>query len=267
MFKNIILFSHKEGQKKLGVDLTPNILKKYIKYSNLYNVNTTNNLNKNLENLYKVNCIIKEPRLNIGGDHSMSISTVADSLNKYNNIKLIWIDAHCDINTYKSSRTKNVHGMPLSILTGLDNRTRNLFSFLKDIPLLDFKNILYLGIRDIDPYEKDILEKYNIKYIDVNEINNFPYNVLNKMEEFIENNPVHLSFDVDSIDPYFIPSTGTSVKNGICLDTANFLFNEMKNYNIISMDFTELNLNIGNEKDKKKSLCNSVKLLNNFIYK
>ena len=41
----------------------------------------------------------------------------------------------------------------------------------------------------------------------------------------------------------------------------------MKNYNIISMDFTELNLNIGNEKDRKKSLCNSVKLLNNFIYR
>ena len=50
----------------------------------------------------------------------MSIATVADSIRRYPNLKLIWMDAHADINTYNESITKNYHGMPLSILTGIE---------------------------------------------------------------------------------------------------------------------------------------------------
>ena len=109
MFKNVVLFLHKEGQKKIGVDKAPLLIKKNINSKNLYKIRSMNNIYKNLENLYDNNKSINEPILNIGGDHSMAISTVADSLNKHKNLKLIWIDAHCDINTYQSSITKNFH--------------------------------------------------------------------------------------------------------------------------------------------------------------
>ena len=59
----------------------------------------------------------------------MSIATVASSLNKYDNLKVIWFDAHADLNTYSSSQSKSYHGMPLSFLTGLDNDHR--FNFIK----------------------------------------------------------------------------------------------------------------------------------------
>tara|TARA_Y100000389_G_C17439176_1_gene507517 strand:+ start:590 stop:1390 length:801 start_codon:yes stop_codon:yes gene_type:complete len=264
MFKNIVLFLHKEGQKKIGVDKAPLLIKKNINSKNLYKIRSMNNIYKNLENLYDNNKSINEPILNIGGDHSMAISTVADSLNKHKNLKLIWIDAHCDINTYQSSITKNFHGMPLSILTGLDIQTRHSFDFLNKTRLLDFKDILYIGIRDIDPYEIHILDKYNIKSISSHEVNNKPYNVLKTINNFVKNNPVHISFDVDSIDPTYIPSTGTSVKGGINIDSMNTIFKNINKKNIVSMDFTELNLTIGNDKEKDISLQNSLKLLNNF---
>ena len=76
----------------------------------------------------------------------MAISTVDSSLNKYKDLKVIWIDAHPDINSFKSSKTKNFHGMPLSFLTGMDYNPK--FNFIKNI--LPIKNILYIGIRKIN---------------------------------------------------------------------------------------------------------------------
>ena len=119
MFKNIVLFSHKNGQMKSGVEKTPFILRTYIRNnSKVLTTKIEDNLYNNLNNLYYDNSKLKQPILTIGGDHSMSIATVADSLQKYNqDLKVIWVDAHCDLNTYDSSPSKNYHGMPLSILS------------------------------------------------------------------------------------------------------------------------------------------------------
>ena len=70
----------------------------------------------------------------IGGDHSMSIASVAYTLNRDPNAKVLWIDAHADINTYNSSTTKNLHGMPLSFITGLDY-IGQLDNYKKNLPL------------------------------------------------------------------------------------------------------------------------------------
>ena len=268
MFKNIIKFSHHLGQTKRGVDRTPYIFcNKNNPYLNQIECPITDSLHKNIENLYLENKKIESKRINIGGDHSMSIATVTDSLEKYNdNLKLIWMDAHSDINTYKSSSTKNYHGMPLSILTGLDMVTRSSFKFLKNKPFLKFENILYLGIREMDSFEEEVLDKYKIKYINVNEINNFAYNTLNQIEDFVEDNPIHLSFDVDVVDPFYIPSTGTPVGEGLNLESTGILLNNIMKYNLVSMDLTELNLAIGNKEDKLKSLNNVRHLMKGIVY-
>ena len=267
MFKNIVLFAHKEGQKKIGVEKTPAIFKSFItKNDSIKSTMNYQNLYKNINNLYNINSKLENPILNVGGDHSLSIASVADSLKKYNNLKVIWMDAHCDINTYESSLSKNFHGIPLSVLTGLDIETRKSFSYFKNVPTLDFKNILYLGVRDIDPYEKEILHKYNIEYINVNEINNFPYNVLNKIEEFVKNDPIHFSFDVDALDPKYIPCTGTPSSDGICLESCGILLQNIIKYNLVSMDVVELNLEIGNNDDKIKSLNNIKHLMKGIVY-
>ena len=162
MFKNIIFFAGGKGQLKKGLEYTPDILKLLIpKNKEIHNSIITTNIYEDLSNLYDLNNKINDKKINIGGDHSMSISTVQDSLFRNPNVKLIWIDAHPDINTRISSTTKNYHGMPLSILTGIDRYSPLVFQ--KNI--LPFNNLLYIGIRDIEPFEKHIIDKYTIQNI------------------------------------------------------------------------------------------------------
>jgi len=256
-FRNIILFRHFLGQEKKGVAKTPSIF--YNKMKNNNNFSFCNvasgdyNPYSNLKSLYLVNEFITGKRINIGGDHSMSISTVAHSLNRYPDLKVIWFDAHADINTRDKSISKNLHGMPLSFLSGLDNSNELEFIHNK----LNLKNLIYVGIRDIDNYEKEILEKNEIKVISVNEFNN---NILKSeriLKKFVKNSPFHLSFDVDSIDPAYIPCTGTPVNNGLIPKQVKPILNNLlRMQNCYNVDITELNVSEDTftDNDIKKSL-------------
>lgn len=262
---NIIYFPHKLGQLKNGLQNSTKILNSVInKPINVVPCNNSrnnkNNIYKNLNNLYKINKVY-DKKINIGGDHSMAIGSIAESLNKYPNLKVLWFDAHPDINTYKESKSKNVHGMPLAYLTGLD--VDKNFKFLKN--KLNFDNLLYVGIRDIDNFEASIIRKYNIKYITTEELNKNLELTLKKIQKFINNDPIHISFDVDCMDPNLIPCTGTSVKNGLqLLETAHILNNIYFN-NIVNIDIAELNFEIGTQKDQNKSINNFLYLFNNYF--
>ena len=257
---NYILYPSSLGQLKNGVKKTPKIIKDYIRSRKIYNTRCSNNIYKNLKNLYKVNKCVKGKRLNIGGDHSMSIATVAYSLNNVYNLKVLWFDAHADINTTYSSYTNNYHGMPLGFLTGLDNDKR--FSFIKN--RLKFENILYIGLRDVDDFEADIIDNCNIKYITCNEVNKNPQLALSKIQNFIKDDTFHLSFDVDCMDPSIIPSTGTPVEDGLKLNQTQYLLNNLLNKkSLLNTDLTELNLDLNKNSD---SLKNTLKLISPFCY-
>ena len=287
--KNFILFGSKLGQLKNGVDNTPHYLKNFLNnQSRNTTINTVpvfpNDLFKNLNSLYEINArqtnnthkfcgFDNSLNINIGGDHSMAIATVADSLNKvqfFDELKVIWFDAHPDINTFESSLTKNYHGMPLSFLTGLDKSSKIDFIDNK----LKFQNLLYIGIRDIDKYEEQILADYNISYILPKHFNtNYQY-VIDTIDKFVGNNksksksPVHISFDVDSIDPKYIPCTGTAVPGGLEMfqskKVLDYLF---KNHKIIGLDIVELNLELCKNSDKFKSLYNTINLFRGTVFK
>ena len=250
-------------KKKPGVANTPHIIKNILHPSRniFFNIPCKKNLYSNLDHLYKINNSIPTPKINIGGDHSMALGTVVSSLCRYPNMKLIWIDAHPDINTYEKSASGNFHGMPLSFLTNLENQKK--FPFIQNY--LPFKNILYIGIRDIDPFEKEIIEKYNINLLTVSEIQNSLSSSLKKITSFIDNSPIHISLDVDGLDPSIIPCTGTPVKGGFNLSEILDIISILKRENIINMDFAELNLELGNQSEKIKSLDNSLTILNEFV--
>lgn len=270
----IILFPHKLGQLKNGIQNTPLYFKKiFYDKSHLVKCNNkhTNysikyfNIVRNLRKLYHSNILFDKNKINIGGDHSMSIATVADSLNrtKEGELKVLWFDAHADINTIRSSRTKNFHGMPLSYLTGITyNRD---FSFI--INNLHFDNLMYIGIRKLDRFEKKIIKKYNIKYISCDEINNHTDKSIEKILNFIDENPVHISFDVDCLDPKIMPCTGTTVSNGLKLESTKKILDSIENTNIINMDITELNLELGSNHDREISIKNLFYLFNKYFSK
>ena len=263
IFKSIILFPHYLGQTKKGVEKAPKYLRKFINKKHLiYEVKNTGNLFKNLKGLYKMNKSISGPKINIGGDHSMSIATIADTLNRHHNAKVIYFDAHADINTFNSSNSKHYHGMPLSFITGIDKNEH--FDFIKH--KLKFNDLLYIGGRCWDIFERDLIYKENIKHIDPKELNNDFENAINKILEFAGNSPIHLSFDVDCIDKKYIPSTGTAVTGGIEMNIGEKVLRLLKDKtNIVNIDITELNLNLGTENEIDKSAKNTIELFRPFL--
>ena len=107
-----------------------------------------------------------ETPFTIGGDHSIAIGSVAGSLDFYKkDVSVIWVDAHADINTYEASETKNLHGMPLSFLTGLDTSFINMNG---NELLLD--RLLYYGLRDVDKFEQELLDSRKYTIYDSNRI-------------------------------------------------------------------------------------------------
>lgn len=263
-FKNIILFPHDLGQTKHGVEKAPKLLKKYInkKHHKIYDVKNTNDFFTNIHNPYETNKKVKGPKINIGGDHSMAIATIADTMNRYPNAKVIYFDAHADINTYASSNSKHYHGMPLSFITGIDNDSK--FTFIKN--KLKLENLLYIGGRCWDIFERDLIYKHNIKHIDPPELNNDFENAMNKILTFAGTSPIHISFDVDSMDNSLVPSTGTAVNDGIKMDIGKEVLKQIKDYtNVVNIDITELNIDLGTHKEAEKSLKNTYKLFELFL--
>ena len=175
----------------------------------------------------------------IGGDHSISISTAASSAQKYNDdLVLVWVDAHPDLHTRESSTSKNMHGMSAGSILGLDN--------IFDFPTIRPEQLIYIGLRDIDAHEQKIMQDYNIEYYDMDYIKR---NGIKQILHNIRNidAPIHLSFDVDSIDPIYLKSTGTPVADGLTISDAWDVFTILK-HNIVSTDIVEFNPELSDHK-------------------
>lgn len=245
IFKNLSILTHRLGQKKIGVAYGPKNLGYLIQLltNNSINVKTLTLPNETIED--DMNIIYRlcrsfgtQKRVNLGGDHSLSIATISNMLNFKPNLKVIWVDAHADINTYESSTTKNYHGMPLSYLTHLNRKHEFNFSRHK----LDFKNILYIGLRDIDPFEKSIINKHNIKVLDIDSIRQNREKSLGIIQDFMGINPIYLSFDVDVLDPSIMECTGTPVNNGLFQkETKELMKPILQNRNLCGVEIVEFN--------------------------
>ncbi|MDD4975118.1 MAG: arginase family protein [Bacteriovorax sp.] len=187
----------------------------------------------------------KTPLLNWGGDHSIALSTVGAFAYHYADGYVIWIDAHADLNLPSKSLTGNFHGMPLAILLNLEGIANEHFKWLRKT--LNPKKLIYIGLRDIDPYELSIIDSLNIKtffYKDI--LKNGIENIAKEISDITQGHPIHISFDIDSIDPIFAPSTGVPVDYGLTPDDLNILSEKLfKNSIIPSMDIVEINPSLG----------------------
>lgn len=268
--KNIITFPHHLGQRLKGVD------KGAIQYSNhLQDINSHKRFTtidvrcgkdffNNINNLYNANKKIsnQEFRLNIGGDHSMALATVAYTLNQIPHAKVVWMDAHADINTYKKSQSKNYHGMPLSFLTGLDKAQE--FPFIKQT--LPFDRLFYVGLRSIDTFEQEVLNKHNIQYFISEQVNKDPEYCNAKLNKFLDNTPFHFSFDVDCFDPEIVPHTGTAVKQGVEKEQGvAVIHNLLRKKTLFNMDLTEINPEVNRENLDNTQLDASINKMFSFI--
>lgn len=187
----------------------------------------------------------------IGGDHSIALGSISGvSLEK--EIGVVWIDAHGDMNTDESTITGNIHGMPLALLQGAGDR--DLVNCFYEGAKIDSKNVVILGARDLDFKEREIIDQLGVKVIYHDEVLQKGLdNILEEIREYLQIDNLHISFDVDSVNPELAPGVSTPVRNGFTTDeifqTFKYLF---KNYSITSVDIVEFNpVNDKNDKTLK----------------
>ncbi|KAG2077863.1 Ureohydrolase [Suillus decipiens] len=152
----------------------------------------------------------------LGGDHSLAMGTISGTLRAYDQACVIWIDAHADINTIHSTDSGNIHGMPLSFLLKLN----------PPAPSPDSR-LVYIGLRDVEKGEKEILKKHRIKAFSMHEVDRYGIGKVVEMALDHVNpqrdRPIHLSFDVDALDPSVAPSTGTPVRGGLTFREGHYI--------------------------------------------
>lgn len=177
-----------------------------------------------------------------GSDHSMAIGSVSASANNYDNIGLVWIDAHSDINTEQTSPSGNIHGMPVSFLLGEGN---DMFSNIGNFkPKIKPENIVYIGLRSVDPGEVDILEKLGIKAYYYTEVEQRGLaEIVNEAIDYLSDcKNIHLSFDFDSMDPKIFPAVSIPVASGFNQEDILYIFEKfILTDKIIAIDIVEYN--------------------------
>jgi arginase len=183
----------------------------------------------------------------IGGDHSMALGTIAgiSSYCKKNKLTLgvIWIDAHADMNTDKTTPSGNIHGMPLAASMGLGHSDLiNLYGFA---PKLKPENCAIIAARSIDIAERVNIKKlnpavYTMSDIDKLGIHRIISRVLKQFKEKVDH--IHVSFDVDSIDPNLAPGVGTPVPGGLNYREAHLLMESIAECGCMSsLEIAEVN--------------------------
>jgi len=196
--------------------------------------------------------------LTLGGDHSIAIGTIGGTAKATRErlgtgLAVIWVDAHADINTPETSGSGNIHGMPVAFLTGLaKGDSEEYFGWLRDENRISVTKLVYIGLRDVDAPEKRILRENGIRAFSMFDIDR--YGIGRVMEMALAHigadTPIHLSFDVDALDPMWAPSTGTPVRGGLTLREGDYICESVhETGSLIAIDLVEVNPSLAAEND------------------
>ena len=188
----------------------------------------------------------------VGGDHSIAVGTVAAASAK-EPLGLIWVDAHGDFNTPDTSPSGNIHGMPLAILMGEGHP--DLVNVGRQGPKVLPENVVLIGLRDIDPKEKKRLKASGVTVFTMRDIDEQGIStVANKaVMKFAHMKRMHLTLDMDALDPVEAPGVGTPVSGGITYREAHLLMEILADSKKMgSMDLVEINpiLDVANKTAK-----------------
>ncbi|XP_050307410.1 arginase, hepatic [Anthonomus grandis grandis] len=218
----------------------------------------------------RVQQIINDGKLcvTLGGDHSLGIGTVDGHIKAKNeNVCVLWVDAHPDLNTNKTSSSGNVHGMPLAILA---KELSDYWPYLPGMdwqkPVISLRNIAYIGLRSVDSYERLVIDKLGINAFGMEDIENYGISTvvdmaLNKIDP-VKDKSIHVSFDIDSLDTLEAPSTGTSVRGGMTLREGIQLMEMIQRTGRLgAMDLVEVNPSIGSEQDVKRTVDAAIHII------
>jgi len=183
----------------------------------------------------------------LGGDHSIAVGTIsgiaAYCKRKHKKLGVLWIDAHGDINTPATSPSGNIHGMPLAAVLGLGPRE---LAYVGGVSRkVDHENVALVGIRRLDDGEKDHLKKtgahvFTMPDIDRQGIHRIMKKALANVTD--RTDYVHVSFDLDAVDPTVAPGVGTPVKGGLDYREAHLIMELIADADVMtSLEMVEVN--------------------------
>jgi len=183
----------------------------------------------------------------LGGDHSIAIGSVSGSSNYFarqgDALGLIWFDAHGDANTPETTPSGNIHGMSLAIAMGLGDP--DLVQLGGRTPKVLPRNIVLIGIRDLDLGERDTLKKSGVTVYTMRDVDERGMrDVVDEAIRIASDNTagIHLSFDLDVVDPEDAPGTGTPVWGGITYREAHLAMEMLADRaQIVAIDLVEVN--------------------------
>ena len=183
----------------------------------------------------------------IGGDHSISMGTISGVARacreQGRELVVLWLDAHADYNTPETTPSGNMHGMALSFLTGEESLAPILGS--RPFHPVPTTNIHVFGARSIDPEEKVRLRAHGVDTVDMRQIDERGVSALlaQRIESWRERGVhLHVSFDVDFLDPSVAPGTGTVVPGGATYREAHLVMEMLCDSGLVgSLDVVELN--------------------------
>lgn len=194
----------------------------------------------------------------LGGDHALSMGTASAVASHYRKrgqpVGLIWVDAHTDMNTPDTSPSGNIHGMPLAVLTGRGSPA--LLELVGggggDGPCFDPAHVSVIGARELDAQERRTVRESGIRVFTMTEVDERGPAAC--IEEALERAcrgtaGVHVSFDLDSIDPSEAPGVGTPVAGGLSYREAHLICEKVAaSRNLLGFELVELNpiLDLGN---------------------
>ncbi|XP_077358999.1 arginase-1 [Festucalex cinctus] len=185
--------------------------------------------------------------LMLGGDHSLAIGSVHGHAAAVGDVSLIWVDAHADINTPLSTPTGNMHGQPVSyLLHELRPKIPVLPNFSWMTSCVSAKRLVYIGLRDLDPEEHYIVKLAGVKAFSMTQVDALGIGrVMEETCDFLCKDgakPIHLSYDVDALDPAVTPATGTPVPGGLTYREGVYIAEHLSNTGLLSaVDVVEVN--------------------------
>ena len=182
----------------------------------------------------------------LGGDHCLGIGSIG-AVAKHckdtgKNLRILWLDAHADVNTHEETPSGNIHGMPVACLCGIG--PDELISLNGSVPAITPDMVREIGIRSVDQGEKRLVKQHNLDVYDMRYIDEVGMKqaMVEALEGVDDNTHLHVSFDVDFLDPSIAPGVGTTVPGGPNYREAQLVMEMIADTGRMgSLDIVELN--------------------------
>jgi arginase len=180
----------------------------------------------------------------LGGDHSIGLGSIAGSTAN-RKLGVLWVDTHGDFNTHETTPSGNIHGMPLAALCGYGHDALRTLGGTRDARIADPANVVIIGARDLDPPEKQLLRKAGVSVFSMAAIDRYGIHEVMKRAMRIAANGtdgIHLTFDLDVVDPQFAPGVGTPSAGGMPIREAHVVMEMIAASGLlVALDVVEVN--------------------------